>query len=68
VQSGDYAINNLPLATTVTFSVAPAIGVVITAAFHWYFLCRFEDDDLDVEEFMTNLYTLQSLQLKSMRS
>ena len=27
-------------------------GVAVTADFHWYFLCRFDDDSEDAEEFM----------------
>jgi uncharacterized protein (TIGR02217 family) len=68
VQSGGYTVNNAPLAPTVTFTTPPGAAVAVTAEFDWYFLCRFEDDDLDLEEFMANLYALQSLQLKSVRS
>jgi len=67
-QSGGYAIASTPFAATVTFAAAPNPGVAITAAFHWYLLCRFEADDLDVEEFMTELYALQSLQLRTVRA
>lgn len=67
-QSGGYTINNAPLAPTVTFAAPPGTAVAITADFDWYLLCRFADDDLDVEEFMANLYALQSLQLKTVRS
>jgi len=67
-QSGGYTINNIPLASSITFATPPGSGVAIASDFHWYFLCRFEDDDLDVEEFMANLYALQALQLKTVRS
>jgi hypothetical protein len=67
-QSGGYTINAAPFAPSVVFTTAPISGVVVTADFDWYFLCRFEDDDLDVEEFMTQLYALQSLQLRTVRS
>ena len=67
-QSGSYAVNAAPLAPSVTFATAPSPGVTVTADFGWYFLCRFADDDLDAEEFMANLYALQSLQLRTVRS
>jgi len=67
-QSGGYTIDTTPMSPRVTFATPPGAGIVIAADFGWYFLCRFEDDDLDVEEFMTNLYALQSLQLKAVRS
>ena len=56
------------LAPSVTFATAPAAGVAVTADFDWYFLCRFDDDSEDVEEFMATLYTLQSLKLRTVRS
>jgi hypothetical protein len=31
-------------------------------------LCRFDDDDLDTEEFMAQLYALQSLRLHTVRA
>ncbi len=51
-----------------TFATAPAAGVAVTADFHWYFLCRFDDDSADAEEFMAALYALQSLKLRTVRS
>ncbi len=68
VQNGGYTINSAPLAPTVAFAAAPSPGVGVTADFSWCFLCRFEDDDIDVEEFMTQLYALQALQLRTVRS
>jgi hypothetical protein len=52
----------------VTFAVAPATGVAVTADFHWYFLCRFDDESADAEEFTATLYALQSLKLRTVRS
>jgi hypothetical protein len=67
-QSGGYTVNAAPLAPCVTFATAPVPTAAVTADFGWYFLCRFADDDLDVEEFMAQLYALQSLQLRTVRS
>jgi uncharacterized protein (TIGR02217 family) len=67
-QSGGYTINTTPFAAAVMFAVAPAADAVISADFHWCLLCRFDDDSADVEEFMTTLYALQSLKLRTVRS
>jgi len=67
-QSGGYTVNTAVFAPSVTFAAAPAAGVAVTADFHWSFLCRFDDDSEDVEEFMSQLYALQSLRLRTVRS
>jgi hypothetical protein len=51
----------------VTFAAAPAAGVAVTADFHWSLLCRFDDDSADAEEFMSQLYALQSVKLRTVR-
>jgi uncharacterized protein (TIGR02217 family) len=66
-QSGGYTVAANPLAPTVTFATAPASGVAVSADFHWYFLCRFDDDSADVEEFLAQFYALQSLRLRTVR-
>jgi uncharacterized protein (TIGR02217 family) len=55
-------------APSVMLATAPPAGAAVTADFHWYLLCRFDDDDADVEEFMSALYALQSLTLRTVRS
>jgi uncharacterized protein (TIGR02217 family) len=67
-QSSGFSVNATALAPSVTFATAPAVGVAVTADFHWYFLCRFDDDSADTEEFMATLYALQSLKLRTVRS
>jgi len=68
VQSSGWTIGNTPFTPTVIFATAPAAGVAVTADFAWYWLCRFDDDDLDTEEFMAQLYALQSLRLHTVRA
>ncbi len=68
LQSSGFTVNATALAPTVTFATAPTSGIVVSADFHWYFLCRFDDDSEDVEEFMSEFYTLQSLRLRTVRS
>jgi hypothetical protein len=65
--SSAYAINPAALAPSVTFVAPPAPGVVISADFVWFLLCRFDDDSADAEEFMAALYALRSLKLKGVR-
>jgi uncharacterized protein (TIGR02217 family) len=67
-QSTDFLVNATALAPSVTFATAPAAGVAVTADFRWYFICRFDDDSADTEEFMAALYALQSLRLRTVRS
>jgi uncharacterized protein (TIGR02217 family) len=67
-QSSGHTVNANALAPTLTFAAPPAMGVVVTADFDWYLLCRFDDDSEDVEEFMAALYALRSLRLRTVRS
>jgi uncharacterized protein (TIGR02217 family) len=67
-QSSGFTVNATAFAPSVTFATAPPAGVAVTADFHWYFLCRFDDDSADTEEFMAALYALQSLKLRTVRS
>jgi uncharacterized protein (TIGR02217 family) len=52
----------------VTFSTAPAAGHVLTWTGAFGFLCRFDGDDLDFEQFMANLWKVESLKFRSLRS
>jgi uncharacterized protein (TIGR02217 family) len=68
LQSGGYTVAANPLAPTLIFATAPGPGAAVSADFHWYFLCRISDDNVDSEEFLESLYALRSLRLKSVRS
>jgi hypothetical protein len=50
------------------FATAPASGAPIGASFSYAFQCRFDDDAADFEQFMQNLWTLQSLKFRSVRT
>jgi uncharacterized protein (TIGR02217 family) len=52
---------------TLSFSSAPGNGAVIAAAFSFAFVCRFLDDQNDFEEFMSGLWTMQSLKFRSVK-
>jgi hypothetical protein len=50
------------------FATAPATGALIGASFSYAFLCRFEDDAIDFEQFMQNLWRVDSLKFRSVRT
>jgi len=53
---------------TIIFNRAPAPGVAITADFTWAFLCRFDEDTMDFEEFMSALWRLDSVKFRSVKN
>ncbi|MGO4871813.1 MAG: DUF2460 domain-containing protein [Roseiarcus sp.] len=53
---------------SLVFATAPASGALIGASFNYAFQCRFDDDAADFEQFMQNLWTLQSLKFRSVRA
>ena len=52
---------------SLVFATAPGSGVVVTASFTFAFLCRFDGDDLDFEQFMANLWRAQTVKFRSLR-
>ena len=58
---------SLAAPNTLTFTTAPASGTAVSADFSYAFNCRFLDDQMDFEEFMSMLYALQSLKLRAVR-
>ena len=44
-----------------------ARGVVVSADFSYAFNCRFLDDQMDFEEFMANLWKLDSMKFRSVK-
>lgn len=47
------------------FYTAPSSGVEITADFSYAFVCRFLDDEMDFEEFMSALWKVDSVKFRS---
>lgn len=64
-QSGGWS---LATPNSLVFATAPANGAAIGASFQYAFQCRFDDDAADFEQFMQNLWTLQSLKFRSVRT
>jgi hypothetical protein len=50
------------------FTSPPGPGVLIAATFSYAFQCRFEDDDMDFEQFMSNLWKVDSVKFRSVRT
>ena len=46
---------------------APAAGATISATFTYAFQCRFLDDDMEFEEFMSTLWKLESMKFRSVK-
>jgi uncharacterized protein (TIGR02217 family) len=56
-----------PSTGLVTFGIAPASGLIITADYSYYFRCRFTDDSYAFENFMFQLWQLKKLTFISVR-
>ncbi len=53
---------------SLVFGSAPRSGVAIAATFAFAFQCRFDSDDQDFEQFMSNLWKTESVKFKSVRT
>jgi hypothetical protein len=53
---------------SLVFTSPPGSGVLISATFTYAFQCRFDEDDMDFEEFMSNLWRVDSIKFKSVRT
>ena len=53
---------------TLAFLGAPSSGVVITADFTFAYQCRFLDDRMDFEEFMSSLWKLDGMKFRSVKA
>jgi hypothetical protein len=58
---------SLATPNTLTFTPAPGSGVTVSADFSYAFNCRFLDDQMDFEEFMSNLWKLDSMKFRSVK-
>jgi hypothetical protein len=55
------------LGNQIVFNSAPSAGVVITADFTFWYLCRFLEDQQDYEQFYYNLWTLKTCKFRSVK-
>ena len=61
-----FSLSILP--ATVIFATAPPAGAVLSLDFTAAHLARFVDDGADLEQFMSDLWTLKSLKLETVRA
>lgn len=59
---------SLTTPNTLNFASAPASGAAIGATFTYAFQCRFDADDQDFEQFMSNLWKADSVKFRSVRT
>jgi hypothetical protein len=59
---------SLSVPNTLAFTSPPADGASIGATFAYAFQCRFDADDLDFEQFMSNLWKADSVKFRSVRT
>jgi hypothetical protein len=59
---------SLSAPNSLVFAAAPGSGVSIAATFTYAFECRFDSDDQDFEEFMSNLWQVDSIKFKTVRT
>lgn len=52
---------------TITFTSAPANGVLVTADFDYYFYCRFMEDETEFNNFMYRFWELQQLEFLTVK-
>ncbi len=58
----DYVVT---MPNEIVFDVAPIATHIITIDCKYYFVCRFQEDTEDFEQFMYNLWTLQTMSFQS---
>ena len=59
---------SLSTPNSLVFSNPPASGALIGASFSYAFQCRFDDDAADFEQPMQNLWRVESLKFRSVRT
>lgn len=68
VSTGAYTLNTTtPVNQQITFSTPPASGVSITVDMSYYFYVTFKDDQIDMEKFMYQLWSLKKVTLISQK-
>ncbi|HLY53946.1 MAG TPA: DUF2460 domain-containing protein [Stellaceae bacterium] len=58
---------SVTLPNTLALTTPPPAGVQVTADYSFYFLCRFDEDSAELENFMDQLWSLKSLKFTSVK-
>lgn len=59
---------SLTTPNTLTFTTPPANGGAVAGTFAYAFLCRFDDDAAEFEQFTSQLWNARSVKFKSLRA
>jgi hypothetical protein len=59
---------SLAAPNSLVFATPPPSGAAIAASFAYAFLCRFDDDAAEFEQAMQNLWRIESLKFRSVRT
>ena len=51
----------------ITFATAPSSGVIVSATFTYYFPCRFADDQIDFNKFLSQMWNAQSVKFYTLK-
>jgi len=62
VPPADYTVT---MPNQIVFDSAPALDEILTVDGKFYFVCRFMDDEVDFEQFMYKLWTLETLEFET---
>jgi uncharacterized protein (TIGR02217 family) len=58
---------SVALPSTLVLDTAPGAGVQVSADYGFYFKCRFDDDVVEMENFMDQLWSVKSLKFTSIK-
>lgn len=64
VQTTSFTVSDTGL---ISFLSPPALGIVVTTTFSFYFRCRFLQDELEFAEFMAQLWELKKLEMVTVK-
>jgi hypothetical protein len=59
---------SLTTPNTLVLVTPPGAGLQVAATFTYSFICRFLEDSVDFEQFMSSMWTVKSLRFRSVRS
>lgn len=51
----------------ITFTTAPANGAALTWSGSYYWICRFDDDELPIQQFMADLHAAESIKFTTVK-
>lgn len=52
---------------TISFNTAPVVNAVITSDFTFFFVCRFDTDEPEFNEFINNIWSVDKIEFESVK-